>query len=603
MFWYTLFARDRSVELGDPMIAINLAPKAIRKYFLPYRGRFIAVYAMSVAVAALQLAPPLLIRRLIDKGISSHSYVVVVTSVAAIASVAFGIGLLDFFQGWLNTWSAEHALGDLRSGLFRLIIRAPFSFFRNNSKAEVTNRAGNDAEIIRRAVSRANLAFATGCVDVIVVSVGLLVLDWRLALAVGALSVAFGLPIGITAIAMHGHSSFVSARRDQLTALVQRLYSVNGISLMKIFAASSFEKNAIEHTIRELYQARLTLSRKNALLMLWGTFLVGLAPVTIWLIGGLQNVRGEITVGTIIAAAAYVTQLLPALSMVAALAGPVTAAGAAFSRIVDLLFIDPEQQDGRDAKDLFKDDSSLRFNAASSLGDSGEPIVSGITLSISKPGYYAVVGPSGAGKSSLLQLAIRNISLSDGTVEVGGADIATLNPGTIRDVIVVVPQDPFMHNDTLTNVIQYGASSVSRETLEATVRLALVDAFAYEPTRGLQFQVGENGRHLSGGERQRIAIARALLLSPPVIVFDEATSELDYLAEAKLLSNVRSAFKTNIIINITHRLGTVVDADEIFLIAGGRLADKGRHRELMERSALYRALFEYSTKGDALTPR
>lgn len=579
-------------------------PQRLWAFLIPYRAKFVTVYAIAIGVSLLELLPPLLTKHLIDAGISARSPHVVLVSVLGIAAVTLAIGALGLLQGWLNALASERTLRDMRRAIVGHLSYVPLDFFARTRRGEITNRIAGDIEMIRRSISRGILALASDLFDVVFLTVAVFVLDWRLASVAFASLAVLAIPVTLTMRGMVRASHQVNDRRDDLTSIVQRLYSHAGMSLMKSFGAQAFERLRLTEIVSGTYDARRRFGWTNRLLVFWGSLLVVFAPGLIWLVGGLEYFHGMGSVGTIVATLSYALRIFAAISMLSALGSQVVNASTAFERIRNTLLLPAERRGGADAGAAYAAQPEIALDGVELAYDDADErlALAGIDLGLLRPGYYAVVGPSGAGKSTMLQVLHKHRAPLRGSARIGATEVSELAAAGTRDLIALASQDAFLRNDTLLANVCYARPDAPRDEVAAATRAALVDDFALALPGGWSFGVGDRGRNLSGGQRQRVCIARALLKDAPVLVLDEATNELDHVTEQRLLSSVRERYRGRTVVHVTHRLSTVVDADRIFVVAAGRVLDSGTHAELLARCALYARLYEHFAPPRAYRP-
>jgi ABC-type transport system involved in Fe-S cluster assembly fused permease/ATPase subunit len=298
-------------------------------------------------------------------------------------------------------------------------------------------------------------------------------------------------------------------------------------------------------------------------------------------------VEGRMTIGDLVLVNAFLIQLYMPLSFLGVVYREIRQSLADIERMFDLLAVNREIADAKDAITLAPGPVDVQFEAVNFSYDPKRQILHGVNLTIPAGHTVAVVGQSGSGKSTLARLLYRFYDINDGHIRINGADLRTLTQSSLRGAIGIVPQDTVLFNDTIFYNIQYGRPNASREDVLAAAHAAQLSAFIEVLPDGYETKVGERGLKLSGGEKQRVAIARALLKNPPLLIFDEATSALDSKTEKAIQASLDNAARGRTTLIIAHRLSTVMNADEILVMEGGMIIERGSHPALLETGGRY----------------
>jgi ATP-binding cassette subfamily B protein len=264
----------------------------------------------------------------------------------------------------------------------------------------------------------------------------------------------------------------------------------------------------------------------------------------------------------------------------------------------DLLGVDPEIRDDPDARPLIVRDGEIVLDHVSFAYDRRRPIVTDLSLTIPPGRTFAIVGSSGAGKSTISRLLYRFYDVTRGRIMIDGQDISRVTQHSLRAAVGMVPQDTVLFNDTIRYNIRYGRPKASDEEVYMAAKLAHIHEFVMSLPQGYETMVGERGLKLSGGEKQRVSIARTILKGPPILILDEATSALDTRTEQEIQKALRQVAQNRTTIVIAHRLSTVIDADEIIVLEAGRIAERGRHEELLKKQGIYFAMWTRQREAD-----
>jgi ATP-binding cassette subfamily B protein len=306
---------------------------------------------------------------------------------------------------------------------------------------------------------------------------------------------------------------------------------------------------------------------------------------------GIGVVAGTMTVGEFVLVNAYLLQLYQPLNMLGFMYREVKQALVDMESMFSLLRVHREIQDKPGAAPLGVSGGEVVFDRVKFRYEERRSILHEVSFNVPAGKTIAIVGPSGAGKSTISRILFRFYDVEGGAVRIDGQDIRDVTQGSLRNAIGIVPQDTVLFNDTLYYNIAYGRPGATRAEVEEAARLAHLQHFIANLPDGYDAMVGERGLKLSGGEKQRVAIARTILKQPRILIFDEATSALDTHTEKEIQSNLREVSADRTTLVIAHRLSTVIDADEIIVLDDGRIVERGRHGDLLEREGAYAALW------------
>ncbi|MCF0085356.1 MULTISPECIES: ABC transporter ATP-binding protein [unclassified Streptomyces] len=539
----------------------------------------------SLAGMGLLALVPLITKVIIDDVIGDHS-----RSMGTWAGLLVGSAVLVYALTYIRRYYggrlALDVQHDLRTGMYDTITRLDGRRQDELSTGQVVGRATSDLQLIQGLLFM--LPMTIGNVLLFVIS--LVIMAWlSLPLTVVALAVA----PAVWFIAkrsrsrLHPATWYAQAQAAAVAGVVDG--AVSGVRVVKGFGQEDQETGKLREVGRRLFAGRLRTIRMNSRYTPALQAVPALGQVAMLALGGWLAVRGHITLGTFVAFSAYLAQLVGPVRMLAVVLTVGQQARAGAERVLELIDTEPSIEEG--TRELPADaPATVEFDDVSFGYEDGRPVLQGLSFEIRSGETLAVVGSSGSGKSTVSLLLPRFYDVTHGAVLVGGHDVRELTFDSLRAAIGLVPEDSFLFSDTVRANLAYGRPEATREQIEAAARAAQADRFIAELPQGYDTKVGEHGLTLSGGQRQRLALARAILTDPRLLVLDDATSAVDARVEHEIHEALREVMRGRTTLLIAHRRSTLNLADRIAVLDGGRLADLGTHEELQARSPLYRRL-------------
>jgi ATP-binding cassette subfamily B protein len=547
-----------------------------------HQALLITSLTLSFVGLIVQVQIPNLVRIGIDDAIVDRtgklsSYVL------AIIGLALVQGLINYLARLYLLRTAYEMEYDLRNIVYTHLVRMPFGFYDRVQSGELMSRSGSDIRAVQMYLSFGP-SIVVQCLIAVVAFV--LMLSINVPLAIVAMVT---MPIiGVLGVSMRKAifpvSWMIQARLAQLATVVDE--NIQGVRIVKAFAAEGRQLRTLAESadrIRWAYRqdARIR-SRWNPLL----DNLPRLGLALILLVGGLMVIDGHTTVGTIVAFNSYVLMLQPPFRMLGMMIMMGQRASASARRIYEILDTPSEILDDPDpAEPQVRGD--LAFVDVSFSYPNGTSAVDGLNLSLKAGETVAVVGGTGSGKSTLGRLAARFYDVTSGSVTIDGLDVRRIKLSSLREQVGIVPDEPFLFSLSIHDNIAYGRPHATRrEVIDAAVA-AGADEFILELPEGYETVVGERGYTLSGGQRQRIAIARALVVDPPILVLDDATSAIDVGVEQRIHGSLKERMQGRTTLIVAHRLSTISLADRVVLMAGGRVIADGTHESLLATEPRY----------------
>ncbi|TSJ60445.1 ATP-binding cassette domain-containing protein [Starkeya sp. 3C] len=565
--------------------------RALWPHILRYRGRAAAALAALVVAAIATLVVPIAVRRMIDLGFDeSHAgfidrYFGVMIGVVAVLAIASAA------RYYLVMTLGERIVADLRAQLFAHVLTLDGGFYDSARSGELISRLTADTTQIKSAVGASasialrNLVLFFGAAVMMVVTS-----PWLSA------TLLIAIPVIVAVLLGAGRGVRKRSRNAQDTLAEASAYAAEAIGAVRSLQANTAEASAARHFAGEVEQAFNAASdavRARAWLTGFAILLIFASVVGILWAGANAVLAGTMTAGTLGQFVLYAVLAASGLGQLGEVWGEISQAAGATERIAELLAEQPKVSRPAVPEALPEPArGAVAFeNVAFAYPTRPDlPALSGVSFAVRPGERVAVVGPSGAGKSTLFQLLLRFYDPASGRVEVDGVDIARADPEAVRARIALVPQDVAIFATSIRENIRLGRPDATDAEVEEAGRLARADEFVTRLPEGWETAVGERGVTLSGGQRQRIAIARAILRRAPILLLDEATSALDAESETLVQQALDRSMEGRTTLVIAHRLATVLSADRILVMEGGRVVEEGNHASLVAQGGLYARL-------------
>jgi len=551
---------------------------------------------LSLVLSILWLVSPVLTSLIIDRAILNSDTRLLVTLCLLLVGVSLATAILSLLQDYLLLLSSEKVVRSVRISLFQSLQNQSYSFFVRTSVGAITSRLWNDVVGVQMFVQALILAALGNAFLAVATLVCMFVWNWKLALlSVSFLPIAFAighlmgrLNRRFTTLMFAKQSDLVSFTSDRLN--INGFILVNGLGYDKKLDSDRFADETAD-LARVAVRQNMTMKVIDVVLGAAPTFVSSL----VYLYGGMQVIGESASLGTLVAFVTLSTRLTGPMNGLANLHVTVLGSMAVFDRIFPWIDAEPEVRDSPNAKDLEVPQGRVTFENVTFEYESGSTVLDDLSFEINPGQMVALVGPSGAGKTTITHLTLRFYDPVSGTVKLDGQDLRDIRLASLRRYTSIVPQEcPVFHTSVRSNLL-IAKPDATDEELVSACRAAQLHSLVESLPDGYETVVGEMGYRLSGGERQRLAIARAILKQPRLLIMDEPTSSLDSLTERSIrdaLASMRSGESRPTTLVIAHRLSTILTADAILVFDEGRLVDSGSHSELLERCALYRRLYD-----------
>jgi len=598
------FGRARLASLGGCIrLRYSLSMQILKRLFgllRPYSITLTFSALLLVGRAALELVPPIFQRLIVDEIIGARD-------LSRLAAAAVWLVCIYTAQQVINGGDmyVRHALGqklilDLRVRLYAYLQRLSLSFFERTSTGELMSRVTNDVNALENFVTHGSALTAVDLLRLLGGATVLILLDWRLALLVL-------IPVPLLAAALRVFNSRirpiyrqVRARLGDINAQLQD--NLSGIQVVQAFGQEDRQLARFTAESESYYRARVEGIRAWMLFFPAMRFLSSMGTVLVLVAGAFMVVRGQLSLGTLVAFLAYVTSFYEPINRLVEVDNTFQEAIAAGERVFELLDTPPEIQDPPAAQHLEEVRGQVVFDNVSFRYGTGDEVLHQVSFVIEPGQVVALVGPSGAGKTSIANLLCRFYDPVSGRVLVDGHDLRTLQVASLRRRVAVVLQDTFLFNASIRENLLVGKPDSSNAELESACRTANAHDFVAELPQGYNTEVGERGVRLSGGQKQRLALARAILADPRILILDEATSSVDSEAEYLIQQALDSVLQGRTALVIAHRLSTIRNADKIVALDSGQVREIGNHQDLMESGGLYSQLYRRQLELVAVRP-
>jgi ATP-binding cassette subfamily B protein len=563
----------------------------IARLFRPYRARLATVLALIGGSALLGMATPFLLRDVLDQAIPHHDTRLLAILVGGMVGVAVLTGVISVGQTYLSNAVGQRVMHDLRRSVYRHLQRLPLAFFTRTRTGEVQSRIANDIGGVQSVVTTTATSIVQNVTTVLATVIAMVVLDWRLA--------AFSLAVLPLFVWM---SRRVGAQRKRITAqrqetmadistLVEESLSVSGILLGKTMGRSSELADRFDGESARL--AALEVRGRMAGRWVMATIQMSFAvmPALVYLVAGLLIAGGSsaITIGTVVAFTTLQNRVIFPIQSLLSVGVDLQSSRALFDRIFEYLDLPVDLHDGH--RELTIPEGRVRFDDVWFRYEPDGPwTLEGIDLEAEPGTKTAIVGETGAGKTTLGYLVARLYDADRGAVTIDGTDVREVTLASLAAGVGLVSQDTYLFHASVADNLRFAKPEATDAEIEAAARAAHIHDLIASLPEGYDTLVGERGYRFSGGEKQRIAIARTVLRNPPVLVLDEATSALDTETERAVQAALDELSAGRTTIAIAHRLSTVRDADQIVVLDGGRVVERGTHDELLAARGRYATL-------------
>ncbi len=606
--------RDESVKAQH--VTKGTARRMIR-FARPYRAILTWFLVLVIVDAFVGIVNPLLFRSIINSLTSSHPDKRLIVTLAVVAALIAVIDTgLSIGIRYVSASVGEGLIYDMRSKVFEHIQKMPIAFFTRTQTGALISRLNNDVIGAQQAFTDTLSSIVSNLISVTLVLIVMFLLSWQITLISLVILPVFVIPakrVGRRLSVITRESYAINA---EMNNTMNERFNVSGALLVKLFGRPSEELGTFERRAGRVRDIGVTQAMYARFFIAALSLTAALATAVVYGWGGVQAIDGALTVGTVVALAAYLTRLYAPLTALSNVQIDVMTALVSFDRVFEVLDLEPMIVDAPDARPVPAGPATIEYDHVDFRYPSAEEVslaslesVAVLDTTVStqvlhdvsftvEPGQMvALVGPSGAGKTTISQLLPRLYDVTAGAIRINGLDIRQATQESLAATVGVVTQDAHLFHETIRGNLLYARPEATEGELASALAGAQIATMVDALPDGLDTVVGDRGYRLSGGEKQRLAIARLLLKAPEIVVLDEATAHLDSESEAAVQMALATALEGRTSLVIAHRLSTVREADKILVLNQGRIVEEGRHEDLLSAGGQYAELYRIQFEG------
>ncbi|MBI2939827.1 MAG: ABC transporter ATP-binding protein [Chloroflexi bacterium] len=555
-----------------------------------YRQQFYLSLATLLAASALQMALPWATRYVVDEIIPAER----TNMLWALAFALIGTQGLRYLLQYINRYTlavaGQQLVYRMAQRLFEHIQRLSLRFYERQGTGDIISRTTNDINVLQQSVMGGAIQAAAGVIMMLFYGVVLALLEWRLAIIVFSTLPALVIASSVSAEILRRRYSKVQEKIAGVNAVLAE--NITGVRVSKAFAREGEQMQRFQSQNRENLQANMSTAAVQSVSTPLIAMISSVGTALVLVVGAQRVMADQTTYGTLVAFAAYLVAFYQPIEELIRVNAVFQQALAAAERIFQFLDERPDVVDRPDAVPLQRAEGHVRFEHVSFSYEPGKPVLQDIDVEARPGEMVALVGHTGSGKTTMVNLIARFYDPNAGRVTIDGRDLRDITLASLRSNLAVVLQETFLFSGSVRENIAYGRLEATEEEIVAAARAAYAHDFVVELPQGYDSSVGEGGVMLSRGQRQRIALARAILRDPRILILDEATSDIDTETEVLIQRALEAVVRGRTVFVIAHRLSTIRSADQIVVLVHGRIVERGRHEELLARGGVYRHLHD-----------
>ena len=568
--------------------------KRILSYLLPYWKQMLLVLLAILLATVLRLLPSILTGRIIDDGLIGRDLNALVLLIALSVGVTLAANLVGLLESYLNVWVSQQISFDMRNRMFRHLQGMSQRFFTGSHQGNLITRMTSDIAGVQQTLAGTFTSIISNILTLVVAAVAMYQKNWILATVGLVIVPLFALPTRRAGKTRWTLTREAQESQDEINGILNETLSVSGQLLVKLFGREAYEAARYEAANKRMVKLNIRQNMAGRWFRVVLSTFSSIGPMLVYLIGGILMIRhgADLSVGDIAVLVTLLGRMYGPVNSLLNMQVDWIRSMALFTRIFEYFDLPQEVKNAPDAITPKNMRGDIAFESVSFSYEPDRQILNNISFDLNSGRTIAIVGPSGSGKSTVISLLLRLYDVSGGRITVDGIDIRKLDLAFLRRNIGLVSQDTYLFNGSIRDNLLYAKpDATDSQLVEACTKANIHDFIASLPL-GYDTQVGNRGLKLSGGEKQRLSIARVLLKDPAVVVFDEATSSLDSIAESLIQEAVAPMLAERTSIVIAHRLSTILASDEILVLQAGRIVQRGRHHDLLAQGGLYARLYE-----------
>ena len=568
--------------------------KRLLSYLKPYKKLLILSVFFMVLVSLSNLVVPWIIKDVIDRVLENKDLGMLYIIIVVILVTFFIRALTTFGHRYLMGYIGQAVIMDIRNALYHHLQRLSIAYYDRRRTGDIMSNLTNDISALQTAIVTDFITLVQESAIFIGSFGSMIYLQWKLTVLCLIIVPLVSYVIKFFGKKLHNSGKDVQETLADVTSMLQE--TIQGVRIVRSFNRGAYEEKRFQKINKLSFTAAVRAIRQQSQMTPFVEFLAAIAVCTIIWYGGVSVIDGVMSTGELIAFLIYAINLANPTRRVAESVGNIQKSLAAADRVFSILDEQPEIQNKEDAKDIEVKAGRVEARHVSFSYEAGNPVLTDLNF-VAEPGQtIALVGPSGSGKTTIANLLPRFYDVTGGGIYIDGMDIRESTISSLREHIGLVPQDTLLFNTTIKENILYGRLDATDEEVWRAVKAANAEKFIRGLPNGIETKVGDRGLVLSGGQRQRIAIARAILKDPAILILDEATSALDTESEKIVQDALEKLMVGRTSFVIAHRLSTVKNADQIFVLNNGHIEESGTHDELMREGGLYYELYTMSMK-------
>ncbi len=560
------------------------------QYHKPYLKWEILTVVLTVISILATLPGPLIIKSIIDTAIKSKSFSLLSILISVLVALFLTQKIVGFFINYILINIRKDLISNIRSQLYDHLQNLSVSFHIRKQSGHLISRVLSDVDTLSGLLADNLTALFKNSIFVVSIAVLFVMLNWKLAsLFLTTIPLFIFVLIFFNGF-LNRASLKVQKKIEQFTGNLGE--NIAGIRLIKAFSKEKERSLQIKQKIKEVEEGKTRRDLLGTIFRLVSGTIIALGTLIIWWYGGIEAIKGNLSIGTLVAFNLYLNYLYGPLSGLFVSNVEIQTSLAAAERIFEILDLTPETKEREKAVPLpLHFNSNIQFKDVSFGYSHDKLILKNISFLAEEGQKIAFVGATGMGKTTLVNLILRFYEPLEGNIFIGKYDIQDLILQSLRSKISIVSQETFLFDGSVSNNIAFGKIDATKDEIINAARVAGAHEFISNLPGGYEATVGEKGIKLSGGQRQLVSIARAVLRDPTILLLDEPTAFLDSVSERNVCRSLKSLMENRTVIIISHRLGTILFADKIFVLQGGQIVERGTHKELSKENTIYNSLF------------